>query len=291
MCVFVCVCARVFVCHACVAAFLSGTHLRARVFNVSVFVCVHMCVCVCLPCAWSVGIPAARRGPAVFIAQLAARGPPHVRLSALVIDRSPIAAAGVTWTSRTLAAPWAARAYHTSVIDAISGAIYVIGGYDRDVTRYNDVWVSANGGADPALGLLARDWVKGYGGVLAGYSRGTCGALSIYSERHSGGYSRGTLGYLGVYTHVRSRLLSGNARRSSARLACVFVLVRETACVFVCVRARGPQPFVRFCAYVLAAASVVLLVRLHLFSCASIVCVGAHLCECTRVCERPYVCV
>ncbi len=62
---------------------------------------------------------------------------------ALVIGRSPICAAGVSWTSRTPSAPWAARAYHTTVIDA-AGAIYVIGGLGT--TRYRDVWVSADGG-------------------------------------------------------------------------------------------------------------------------------------------------
>ncbi len=43
-------------------------------------------------------------------------------------------AAGVTWTSRTLSAEWAARSGHTSVIDA-AGAIYVIGGGGT-----GDVW-------------------------------------------------------------------------------------------------------------------------------------------------------
>jgi hypothetical protein len=61
-------------------------------------------------------------------------------------------AAGVTWTSRTTSAPgpWAARAGHTSAIDA-AGAIYVIGGfgyYNGTYTYFNDVWVSTDGGAD-----------------------------------------------------------------------------------------------------------------------------------------------
>jgi hypothetical protein len=55
-------------------------------------------------------------------------------------------AAGVTWTSRTTDTPWAARAYHTSVIDA-TGAIYVIGGLGGG-TDYKDVWASTDGGAD-----------------------------------------------------------------------------------------------------------------------------------------------
>jgi hypothetical protein len=71
-------------------------------------------------------------------------------------------AAGVTWTSRTANAEWAARVGHTSVIDAL-GAIYVIGGYGD--TGYQDVWASTDGGA-------RRDYVTGRSGVLVGYSRG-----------------------------------------------------------------------------------------------------------------------
>jgi hypothetical protein len=74
-------------------------------------------------------------------------------------------AAGVNWTCRTANAPWAVRPAHTSVVDA-AGAIYVIGGagYPRDsyTGTFQDVWVSADGGAPP-------DSVKGEGG---GYSRG-----------------------------------------------------------------------------------------------------------------------
>ncbi len=56
-------------------------------------------------------------------------------------------AAGVTWTSRTTSAPWDARYGHTSVVDAVSGAIYVIGGYSGTTTFYKDVWASTDGGA------------------------------------------------------------------------------------------------------------------------------------------------
>jgi hypothetical protein len=58
-------------------------------------------------------------------------------------------AAGVTWTSRTSSAPWAGRDAHSSVIDAVSGAIYVIGGYgfNGGDSLYRDVWVSTDGGA------------------------------------------------------------------------------------------------------------------------------------------------
>ncbi len=54
-------------------------------------------------------------------------------------------AAGVTWMCVIAHAPWAARSYHTSVIDA-AGAIYVLGGYG--IGSLDDVWVSADGGAD-----------------------------------------------------------------------------------------------------------------------------------------------
>jgi hypothetical protein len=43
-----------------------------------------------------------------------------------------------------MTAPWAARRFHTSVVDA-AGAIYVIGGLGT--TNYNDVWASTDGGA------------------------------------------------------------------------------------------------------------------------------------------------
>ncbi len=75
----------------------------------------------------------------------------RARAFALVIGRFAPMAAGVTWTSRTLTAPWAARMRHTSVIDA-AGAIYVLGGsYSISVasgsTYLKDVWASTDGGA------------------------------------------------------------------------------------------------------------------------------------------------
>ncbi len=53
-------------------------------------------------------------------------------------------AAGITWTSRTTSAEWAARYGPTSLVDA-AGAIYVIGGS----THLQDVWASTDGGARP----------------------------------------------------------------------------------------------------------------------------------------------
>ncbi len=55
-------------------------------------------------------------------------------------------AAGVTWTSRTLSAQWAARSGHTTMIDA-AGAIYVIGGNQGSTILFQDVWASTDGGA------------------------------------------------------------------------------------------------------------------------------------------------
>ncbi len=77
---------------------------------------------------------------------------PRVLLCVGVIRRSHAWAAGITWTRRTLKAEWAARAFHTSVIDA-AGAIYVIGGrYGTGGLLYKDVWASTDGGAWPGLG-------------------------------------------------------------------------------------------------------------------------------------------
>ncbi len=117
------------------------------------------------------GAAMARRGPVVFIARPA-------RAGAVWGHRpgSRALAAGVTWTSRTSSAPWAARDSHTSVVDA-AGAIYVIGGFDGR-TELNDVWVTTDGGARAGLGRWG--WSGGtvgfsgatrwYHGVLQGYS-------------------------------------------------------------------------------------------------------------------------
>ncbi len=54
------------------------------------------------------------------------------------------------------------------MVDAVSGAIYVIGGTGGTVIggtdNYKDVWASTDGGARAGLGQ---------GGVRGGYSRGT----------------------------------------------------------------------------------------------------------------------
>jgi hypothetical protein len=111
---------------------------------------------------------------------------------ALVIGRSPIRAAGFSWTSRTLKASWAARAYHTTVIDA-AGAIYVIGGFNSDTGNYDDVWVSTDGGADQTRrGYLTG--LSGTRGVTPGYLWGT----PWYSRGIDGVAARVPRDYLGV---------------------------------------------------------------------------------------------
>ncbi len=81
-------------------------------------------------------------------------------------------AAGVTWTSRTTGAPWAARWMHTSVVDA-AGAIYVIGGIGTgNNINYNDVWKSTDGGADGT-----RAYSRGTRWVLRAYYGGSREAL------------------------------------------------------------------------------------------------------------------
>ncbi len=71
--------------------------------------------------------------------------------------------AGATWTNRTLSAPWEARSGHTSVVDASSGAIYVIGG-GNETNGYQDAWASTDGGA--RAGLASGGYWLGTQGVL-----------------------------------------------------------------------------------------------------------------------------
>jgi hypothetical protein len=92
----------------------------------------------------------------------------------------------VTWTSRTLNAPWDGRGEHTTVIDA-AGAIYVIGGVGDPF--YNDVWASTDGGAGVGGGGY---WV-GTQGILGGtmrYSRGATGLLKSTDRVLLGHYRR-----------------------------------------------------------------------------------------------------
>ncbi len=93
-----------------------------------------------------------------------------VRVCVCVSIRGTVRAAGVTWTSHTTSAPWATRFGHTTVIDAVSGAIYVIGGWGS-TTIYHDVWVSTDGGARP-------DFVKGELSAVFGELDGSSGESS-----------------------------------------------------------------------------------------------------------------
>jgi hypothetical protein len=118
-------------------------HAFSRVFVRSTGVCVaRLCVRAPRGC---LGPAVARTatGGITSVARGGAGG--HVCVFAIgAIDRSSALAAGVTWTSRTTSAQWAARAHHTSVVDA-AGAIYVIGGGDTGGTFFQDVWT--DGGA------------------------------------------------------------------------------------------------------------------------------------------------
>ena len=109
----------------CIPCISIALHLRACVIDARVCVC-RQRACAPRRC---VGPLVARRRPAVFIYG-AARGADGVCICLRLCHRpvSRALLAGVTWTNRTLAAQWAVRSGHTSVVDA-AGAIYVIGGY------------------------------------------------------------------------------------------------------------------------------------------------------------------
>ena len=134
----------------CVCAFV---YVRA-------FMCAYIFICIHLP----------------IHRQMYARA--RVRLRSSLAGFSPAFAAGVTWTSRTTSAPWAARDSPTTVIDA-AGAIYVIGGHGSS-TYYNDVWISTDGGARPA----SRRGTRGVLGVSPGGTpvviMGTCAGSQGY---------------------------------------------------------------------------------------------------------------
>ncbi len=120
-----------------------------------------------------------------------------------------LVAAGITFTNRTTSAGWAARCYHTSVIDA-AGAIYVLGGIDSDGTRKNDVWVGTGGGADP----------RGYSGVLGGTYRVTQGALMrclCGAQGVQKGYHEGHSGHTATHARARAQARSSGASWAATR--------------------------------------------------------------------------
>ncbi len=148
LCICVCACSSVCACAAarvclCMRAFVpAGVRVYLHFYRQACVcsACVREWLCVCIAAVRALlwhGMDGRSRRAGCSVCVL--------RWSSAC---SPASAAGVTWTSRTTSAPWAARPGHTSVIDA-AGAIYVIGGFDGNTgTYYNDVWVSTDGGAD-----------------------------------------------------------------------------------------------------------------------------------------------
>jgi hypothetical protein len=160
------------------------------------YVCASLCVCGCVcvsarggVCASAclaavLALPRLLCGLiAVFIARHGTRGRPRVLSFRLVSSAGSRAlAAGATWRL-VVSAPWNAREWHTSVINA-AGHLFVIGGKSTGV-NLRDVYVSTDAGAWP-------DLVRG-GRVGTGWAlRGTRGGTRGYSR----GYSRGTQGVL-----------------------------------------------------------------------------------------------
>jgi hypothetical protein len=165
------VCARMGV-HAraclCMRAFVCACECGLAVPSASIFARV-LCVCFACVCGTTVrvrlGAEWALWGHEVLIARPAAAARARLRIGATGCRCRARSAAGRTFSSRTLKAGWAARYRHTSVVDAVSGAIYVIGG--QGTTRYNGVWASTNGGARPDL--VEEGGATGYSGGNTGY--------------------------------------------------------------------------------------------------------------------------
>ncbi len=109
--------------------------------------------------------------------------PAHVLSFRLVSSAGSRAlAAGATWRL-VVTAPWNAREWHTSVINA-AGHLFVIGGKSFGV-NLNDVYRSTDGGAWPdpvGGGRVGTGWALPgvLPGVLGGYVRG-------YSREYLGG--------------------------------------------------------------------------------------------------------
>ncbi len=142
-----------------------GKHLRACV----------ACVCAARLCVYASALCGRCGRTAATCGINSSAGAGRRRVRGCGVVRSAV---GVTWTSRTSGAQWAARQGHSTVIDA-AGAIYVLGGLGT--TNYNDVWVTTDGGARAGLGRVGGrrvHWAgtqrysgvpRGYLGVLRGY--------------------------------------------------------------------------------------------------------------------------
>jgi hypothetical protein len=144
---------------SCICAPFESVRTRTRRVRMRLRVSAVLCVCArcamiltrsCV-CAW---VCASRLcGPSrgtvgTCGSNSSAGGARRPRVCVRVIGSSPALATGASWASRTMTAPWAARQGHSTVTDAVSGAIYVIGGTDRGGTVFKDVLVSTDGGAD-----------------------------------------------------------------------------------------------------------------------------------------------
>jgi hypothetical protein len=181
-------------------------------------VCVCVCVCAC------VRVCVCQRAPVCAPSCIEA----HVPYDCF--------ASGVTWTSRTTSAPWAARTYHTSVIDA-AGAIYVIGGYGGEGTDYQDVWASTDGGARPDSG-------RGWSGD------GTTG----FTLTHANTHARDMHIYRYVYTQTGVRACVCGCVRACVRACvyvctCIYIDLNMVACGYewiALVLARRPAVILRF---------------------------------------------
>jgi hypothetical protein len=186
-----------------------------------------------------------------------------------------------------MTAPWAARRFHSTVIDARTRAIYVIGGQGTD--NYQDVWASTDGGARPD----SVGWSGDTTGVVGGYTWGTQGARGCtkgfveYSRGSPGiplGHPRGTRGlrWGTLSTHGYSRGSSGGTYlRACVDCACPRACVCVDACV--CASVRVGAVWLCFCVRALASGGFFLvLLRLHSSA--------VRVSECARVCVRACVC-
>ncbi len=106
------------------------------------------------------------------------------------------------------------------MIDAVSGAIYVIGGFSGYTGFFHDVWASTDRGERAGLGR---------GGTLGGYLGGTEGVLG--PRRGSQVRVRGRACACACKERVRLRVCSFVC-------LCSFVSLRACQCVYACLCGR-----------------------------------------------------